>query len=215
MGIAGSVTSAVSSTSVTLPSQKLTIIGAAVYNGTVGGYLQIPITATRNANFLFSVPIAVTTVKNPVTQSNGPNSNGIWPFTLAPGGLTLNYVGVGLTSGTFIFYYGTALPNSQPLASYASIVGSYTASATVTFSFPSEINIVGIAHVFSVNTNQTELQSILVFNTSAGFSVTLGTDLNSDVMIIPIQAAAAQSLSVVVTLTGASTATKYIAVYYA
>lgn len=215
MGIRGSVTSAVSLTSVTLPSQKLTIIGAGVYNATVGGYLTVPITATRSANFLFSVAVAVTTAKVPTTQSNGPNANGIWPFTLTPGGLTLNYTGVGLTSGTFIFYYGSAFPGSLPLNAYQSIVGSYTGSATVTFAFPSEINIVGIAHVFGVNTAQTELQSIMVFNTSAGFSITLGVDVNSDVVIVPIEAAAAQSLSVVVTLTGASTATKYIAVYYA
>ena len=216
MGIQGSITSAVSSTSATLPSTKVTVIGAGVYGATVGGYLTIPINAARSAIFLFSVPVAVTTAKVPVTQTCGPNGTGIWPFTLNTGGVTLNYTGTGLTSGTFVFYYGTPFENSQPIAKYAAQVQSYTTGAlAASFTFPSEVTITGVAHVFGVDTAQTILQDRISFNTSAGFSITLSFSMNDDVRIIPVDAGAAQTLAVTNTLTGTGVATGYVAIYYA
>lgn len=215
MGIQGSITSAVSSTSVTSPSTKVTFIGAGVYGATVGGYLTVNLTPGRTANFLFSVPVAVTTAKVPVTQGTGPNRNSIWPFTLPPGSLTLNYSGTGLTSGTFIFYYGTPFPNSISINSYQSIVQSYTTGALAgAFSFPAEVQLSGVAHVFGVDTAQTILQDRISFNTSAGFSITLSFSMNDDVVIVPIEAGAAQSLTVTNTLTGTGVATGYVAIYY-
>lgn len=216
MGIQGSITSAVSSTSVTSPSTKVTFIGAGVYGATVGGYLTVTLTPGRSANFLFSVPVAVTTAKNPIVQGVGPNADGIWPFTLPPGSLTLNYSGTGLTSGTFVFYYGTPLPNSKSINAYQSIVQSYTTGSLAgAFSFPAEIQLNGVAHVFGVDTAQTILQDRISFNTSAGFSITLSFSMLDDVKIINIEAGAAQSLTVTNTLTGTGVATGYVALYYA
>ena len=215
MGIAGSITSAVSSTSVTTPSTRVQFIGAGVYGATVGGYLTINLSPGRTANFLWSVPVAVTTAKVPITQGSGPLRNGIWPFTLPAGSLTINYTGTGLTSGTFIFYYGTPFSISPAINSYQSIVQSYTTGAlAAAFSFPAEIQLVGVAHVFGVDTAQTILQDRISFNTSAGFSITLAFSMNDDVTIVPIEAGAAQSLTVTNTLTGTGVATGYVAIYY-
>lgn len=218
MGIQGSITSAVSSTSVTSPSTKVTFIGVGVYGATVGGYCTINLTPGRSANFLFSVPVGLTatTGKVPTTQGTGPNRTAIWPFTLPPGSLTLNYSGTGLSSGTFVFYYGTPFINSQSINRYQSIVQSYTTGALgAAFSFPAEVQLTGVAHVFGVDTAQTILQDRISFNTSAGFSITLSFSMNDDVIIIPLEAGAAQSLTVTNTLTGTGVATGYVALYYA
>jgi hypothetical protein len=215
MGIQGSITSAVSGTSVTVPSTKVQFIGAGVYGATVSGYLSVIINPARTANFLFQVPIGVTTTDNPTVQQVGPLGNGIWPFHLSTGAVTLNYTGTGLTSGTFVFYYGTPLDGSKPLQSYQSIVQSYTTGALgAAFSFPAEIQLVGAAHVFGTSTLQTILQDRISFNTSAGFSITLSFSMLDAVIIIPLDAPAAQSLTVTNTLTGTGVGTGYVALYY-
>jgi hypothetical protein len=215
VGIQGSITSAVSGTSVTVPSTKVGFIGVGVYAATVSGYCTIIINPARSANFLFQVPIGVTTADNPTVQQVGPLGNGIWPFSLSTGAVTLNYSGTGLTSGTFVFYYGTPLPGSQPLQAYQSIVQSYTTGALgAAFSFPSEITLTGAAHTFGTSTVQTILQDRISFNTSAGFSITLSFSMLDAVIIIPLEATAAQSLTVTNTLTGTGVGTGYVALYY-
>lgn len=214
-GIQGSFTSAVSGTSVTLPAQNLTIIGAGVYGATTGGYLTINLDAGQTANLLFSVPVGVTTTDVPTTQGNGPLRNGIWPFTLKVA-LTLNYSGTGLSSGTFVFYFGSPFPGSPQLITYRSIVQSYTTGALAgAFSFPGgPVKLNAVAHVFGVNTAQTILQDRISFNTGAGFSITLSFSMSDDINLIPIDAVAAQSLTVTNTLTGTGVGTGYVAIYY-
>src|SRR5437867_548412 len=99
MGVQGSVTSAVSSTSVTLPDSKMTIVGAGVYAATTGGYLSIPVSPNTNAIIGFRPSIGVTTLDVPQASEYGV----IQRFHFSTDGSTLNYTGVGLTSGSFIF----------------------------------------------------------------------------------------------------------------
>src|SRR2546427_6414734 len=104
MRIAGSLTSAVSSISVSLPTNKLTVVAVGVYGHTVAGYLQMPVAGpTKQAVILFSAPVAVTTLKVPSVQGLNHQSFHVH-FTTS--GNVINYTGTGLTSGTFVFYFG-------------------------------------------------------------------------------------------------------------
>ena len=213
MGIAGSVTSAVSSTSVSLPTNKLTVVGVGVYGHTVAGYLSLPVAGpTKTAILLFSAPVAVTTLKVPSVQPIAHNCVHIHFTTI---GNLINYTGTGLTSGTFIFYFGTAFLDSLPIERMAAVVASFTTGNPGTFTFPSDTVLTGISAVLGTDTAETLLQYRVNFNTSAGRSITISWSMNDPLEITSLDnVPVAQSLTLTGTTTGTHIATGYVALYY-
>lgn len=215
MAIEGSVTSAVSGTSVTLPSKDITLIGATVFAHTTSGYLSIPIDGSRNALFPFVAAIAVVTTLNPETNINGGIS-GIQPFILKPTGATLNYTGTGLSGGTFVFYYGTAFPGSLPLTAFAAVAVSHTTGTSLAFTFPSgDIVLTGITHVHGSSSSQTLFQFQASFNTGPGKTVLFVFGMNMVRDVIPLNnIVVASTLTVTGAYTGLHVGTGYLIIYY-
>lgn len=215
MGIAGSVTSAVSGTSVTLPDKGLTLIGASVRAHTVSGYLSIPIDGSRNGLIAFSSNGPITAVANN-TPLGIMRKNGIQAFTYTTSGTVLNYTGTGLTSGTFIFYYGTAFKDSVPLSELSGVASAVvTADATETFTFSSGVKLTGITFVPSGDPGQTQEQYSASWASGAGRTVEISFTEGSVVEIIPLDdIPSASSLVVTNTHTGTNVGTGYLILYY-
>src|SRR6058998_529594 len=111
----------------------MTIVGAAVYAATTGGYLSLPISTNRNAIIGFRPSIGVTTLDVPQASNYGL----VQRFNFKTDGSTLNYTGTGLTSGTFVFYYGSPWGNSVTLNTLAGVVSTFTTGSPGAFTFPS------------------------------------------------------------------------------
>ena len=167
---------------------------------------------TKQAVILFSAPVAVTTLKVPSVQGLNHNCFHVHFTTI---GNTLNYTGTGLTSGTFIFYFGSAFPDSQPIEKFAAVVASFTTGNPGAFTFPSDTFLVGISAVLGTDTNETLLQYRVNFNTSAGRSITISWSMNDPLEITSLDnVPVAQSLTLTGTTTGTHIATGYVALYY-
>ena|SRR2546427_3282810 len=221
MGVSGSVTSAVSSTSVTLPSDKLTLVGVSVYAQVIGGYCSIPVDSSRNALIPFCSAIDVTTLKIPTTQIM--DNNGMWHIHWTPSGSTLNYSGVGLTSGTFVFYYGTPFQDSKPLENYTGIAVALTTNTSDVYTFPSgKVRLMGIIDVIGGATTETNQQVRHSWNTGTGRSVLVTFSMVSIMEVIPLGPdvdggeglSAAQSVTVTTAYSGTHVGLGYTIIYY-
>ena len=215
MGVAGSVTSAVSGTSVTLPDKGLTIIGASVRAHTVAGYLSIPIDGSRNGIILFSSNGPITAVANN-TPLGIMQKNGIQAFHFTTSGTVLNYTGTGLSSGTFVFYYGTPFSGSVPLNALSGVASAVvTTDATEVFTFSSGVKLTGISFVPSGDPGQTQEQYSVSWASGAGRTVDVSFTEGSLVEVIPLDdIPSASSLTLTATHTGTNVGTGYLVLYY-
>ena len=215
MGIAGSVTSAVSGTSVTLPDKGLTIIGASVRAHTVSGYLSIALDEGENAIILFGSDVPITAVANNVPRYVG-KMLGIQAFHLTTKGSILRYAGTGLTSGTFVFYYGTPFPGSLPLSDFRGAASAVvTTDATEVFTFSSGVKLTGISFVGSGDPGQTQEQYSVSWASGAGKTVEISFTNNSLLEVVPLDnIPSASSLTLTATHTGTNVGTGYLVLYY-
>lgn len=191
-----------------------------MYAHTVSGYLSIPIDSTKNALIPFTAPITVgtatasATAQVPMTQvlSRG----GIRAFHFTPGGISLNYTGTGLTSGTFVFYYGTPFPGSVPLADLSAIAASFGTDTTDTFTFPGgPVALRGIILIFGTSASQTNLQIRVDWATGSGRSVFVTFSEATVSEVLPLDnLEAASSLTVTYTYSGTHVGTGYLIIYY-
>ncbi len=219
MAIQGSVTSATSGTSVTLPSAGLTIVGVACQKHTIGGFITLQLDPTRTALLPFSAQRGVTTLDVPVNQSLMGN---LWHVNFVAAGLKLLYIGTGLTSGTFFFYYGTPFGDSQPLEQFAGIEVDVTTSTSLSFTFPSgTIRLTGLIYEAGYNTAETNVATDFSFNTSTGRSIDINVSNKDPLTVIPLEDTdggpgikAAQTLTVTAAFDGTHVATGRLIIYY-
>jgi hypothetical protein len=219
MPVQGSVTSATSGSSVTLPSSGLTIVGVACQKHTIGGFLTIQLDSTRTALLPFSAQRGVTTLDVPVNQSLPGN---MWHVHFTATGLKLLYTGTGLTSGTFFFYYGTPFSDSQVIDNFSGIEVDITTTSPVSFTFPTgNIRITGLMYEAGYNTAETNVNTDFSWNTSSGRSIDINVANKDPLTIIPLEEVdgsaglkAAQTLSVTVAFDGTHVATGRLILYY-
>lgn len=211
--IKGTVTAAASATSVTLPSEGLTIVAVGVQDIDTDGYVSIPLDATRNALLPFRES-AGQNEGGTASVAIGP-SNNMWKVHFTTKGITLNFTTAGLTNGTILFHYGSPMPGSLPLAAFKAIAVSFTTGATLSFTFPSgNIRLTGITNI-SDNDEQTGLNVTDEFNTGTGTTIELTWGRAAPLEIYPIDVVAAQTLTVTQTYDGTNVGTGYCIIYYA
>lgn len=215
MGIAGTVTSAVSSTSVTMPKENLNIVGVGCQKHTIGGYLTLNIDPGHQAILPFSTQRGVTTTDVPVNQVLPDN---MWLVNFKAG-LKVLYTGTGLSSGTFFFYYGTTfstpMQNSKPLKSFAGVEVDVTTGTSLSFTFPGTITVAGLAYDAGYNTAETNVATDFQWNTGTGILVDVNVNNKDPLAIFPLEnMGTAQSLTVTAAFDGTHVATGRLVLYY-
>lgn len=172
MGIVGSVlvtptvsANTLTASTATFPQAGLTVVK--IWHG--GTYLSIPIDSTKSAIFPSTggVPGGSATV---ATLGTGRRVN------FAINGTVLNFSILSVSTGpNIVFYYGTPLEKSKPLAAYSAVVAKTTlstGSGTGTWAFPSgPLKLIGVAASVGQAAASTGIE--VAWNTSSGQSISI------------------------------------------